>query len=83
MRFTYNLSAYVFRVLGALALLWVVRMLWHRQSTATLLMALLFLIYPGFLSQPNCIYLCKRSISSMPGLSTKVIETINSLYYPK
>ncbi len=49
----YNLSAYVFRVLGALALLWVLNMLWPRQHTATFLMALLFLIYPGFLSQPN------------------------------
>ena len=49
----YNLSAYVFRVLGALALLWVLRMLWSRQRTATMLMALLFLVYPGFLSQTN------------------------------
>jgi len=49
----YNLSAYVFRMLGALALLWVLRMLWSRQHIATLLMALLFLVYPGFLSQTN------------------------------
>jgi hypothetical protein len=51
----YNLSAYVVRVAGALCLLWLVRMLWPRQRVATLLMALLFLIYPGFLSQPNAI----------------------------
>jgi hypothetical protein len=49
----YNLSACLFRVLGALALLWVLHRLWPRQHTATLLMALLFLVYPGFLSQTN------------------------------
>lgn len=51
----YNLSAYVFRVVGALALLWALDMLWPGKRTATTLMALLFLIYPGFLSQPNAI----------------------------
>ena len=51
----YNLSAYVFRVLGALALLWCLNMLWPGKRTATTLMSLLFLIYPGFLSQPNAI----------------------------
>jgi hypothetical protein len=51
----YNLSAYLFRLLGAFALLWSLRMLWPRQRSATLLIALLFLIYPGFLSQPNAI----------------------------
>jgi hypothetical protein len=49
----YNLSAVVFRLLGALALLWILRMLWSRERIATLLMALLFLVYPGFLSQTN------------------------------
>jgi hypothetical protein len=51
----YNLSAYLFRVFGALALLWVLRILWPPQHIATMLMSLLFLIYPGFLAQPNAI----------------------------
>jgi len=51
----YNLSAYFFRVVGALALLWSLNMLWPGKRTATTLMSLLFLIYPGFLSQPNAI----------------------------
>jgi len=51
----YHLSAFLFRVSGALALLWILYMLWPRQRTATLLTSLLFLIYPGFLSQPNAI----------------------------
>jgi len=49
----YNLSAYVFRVLGALALLWTLNLLWKKQRAAITAMALLFLIYPGFLSQTN------------------------------
>ncbi len=51
----YNLSAYFFRVVGALALLWSLNMLWPGKRTSTTLMSLLFLIYPGFLSQPNAI----------------------------
>jgi hypothetical protein len=51
----YNLSAYFFRVVGALALLWSLNMFWPGKRTATTLMSLLFLIYPGFLSQPNAI----------------------------
>ena len=31
----YNLSAYAFRVAGALCLLWLLRMLWPQQKTAT------------------------------------------------
>ncbi|MEW6239286.1 MAG: hypothetical protein AB1564_00560 [Chloroflexota bacterium] len=53
--FYYSLSAYFFRVVGALSLLWLLRLLWPAQRNATLLMAFLFLIYPGFLSQPNAI----------------------------
>lgn len=49
----YNLSAYLFRVLGALAFFWLLQQLWPHQTTFTLSMSLLFLIYPGFLSQPN------------------------------
>ena len=51
----YNLSAYVFRVFGALAFLWTLRMLWPRQRLTALIAATLFLIYPGFLSSPNAI----------------------------
>jgi hypothetical protein len=51
----YNLSAYFFRLLGAVGFYWLLGMLWPRQRIATTSMALLFLIYPGFLSQPNAI----------------------------
>jgi len=51
----YNLSAYVFRVIGALAFCWTLRKLWPKYPRSTTAMALFFLIYPGFLSQPNAI----------------------------
>jgi hypothetical protein len=51
----YSISAYVLRFLGAVSLLWLLRLIWPGQRRATLLAALLFLIYPGFLSMPNAI----------------------------
>lgn len=49
----YNLSAWAFRVLSALLLLWLLRMLWPGRSGWTFVMALLYMLYPGFLSQYN------------------------------
>ena len=49
----YNLSAWLFRVLSALLFLWMLRMLWPNRAGWTLSMALLYLLYPGFLSQYN------------------------------
>jgi len=51
----YNLSAYLFRFLGTVALFWSLDMLWRGRRSITVMIALLFLIYPGFLSQPNAI----------------------------
>lgn len=51
----YGLSAYLFRVMGGLALLWLLLMLWPRQKAMVAMTSLLFVIYPGFLSQPNAI----------------------------
>jgi len=51
----YNLSAYLFRFLGGICFYWVLRLLWPKQQTVTLLSAILFTIYPGFLSQHNAI----------------------------
>jgi hypothetical protein len=49
----YNLSAWGFRVISALLLLWALRMLWPGRTKATTAMSLLYLLYPGFLSQFN------------------------------
>ena len=49
----YNLSAYVFRLISALAFMWILRMLWPRRNRAAILASLIYMIYPGFLSQLN------------------------------
>jgi hypothetical protein len=51
----YALSAYFLRVLGSLALLWLLRIVWPARRRETFAAAVLFLAYPGFLSQPNAI----------------------------
>jgi len=69
----YNLSAYFFRVLSALGLLWLVRILWPRQRAAGTLMALLFLIYPGFLSQVEGIDYQSQMVSLAAGMFSIVL----------
>jgi hypothetical protein len=49
----YHLSAFVFRVLSGVGLLWICTQLWPRRHVSNLLIAILFLLYPGFLSQLN------------------------------
>ncbi|HNM37763.1 MAG TPA: hypothetical protein PKI33_11905, partial [Anaerolineales bacterium] len=49
----YHLSAFLFRVVSAVALFWIGNHLWQRRTTYNWLAALLFLVYPGFLSQVN------------------------------
>jgi len=51
----YNLTAYLFRVLGGASLLWILNILWPQKRFFILTTAVLFTIYPGFLSQPNAI----------------------------
>jgi len=51
----YNLSAFLFRLLSGLSLLWILRQVFPNQRWAALSASLLFLTYPGFLSQPNAI----------------------------
>lgn len=51
----YNLSAFLFRVLGGIALLGLLRRLWPGRPVAAIGMSVLFLVYPGFLSMPNAI----------------------------
>jgi hypothetical protein len=49
----YHLSAFVFRVLSAVGLLWICNQLWPKRDFSNLLIAVLFVLYPGFLSQLN------------------------------
>ena len=59
----YNLSALFFRFLSGVGLLWMLRLLWKKENRATLLIAVLFVIYPGFLSQFNGIDYQSQMIS--------------------
>ena len=78
----YHLSGYLWRLLSAIAFLWILRTIWPRQQTATLVMSTFFLIYPGFLSQINpidyqsqllALFLAMLSIA----LTVKTIQTNN------
>ena len=45
--------ALLWRFIGGLAFLWIIRLIWPRQKYLSTLMAVLFVLYPGFLSQPD------------------------------
>lgn len=47
--FPYHMMSFLWRVAGGLAALWLFRQLWARQRLATFMMALLFVLYPGYL----------------------------------
>lgn len=49
----WHLYALLWRFIGGLAFFWILRLLWPREKYLTTLMTVLFLVYPGFLSQPN------------------------------
>ncbi|OGN98856.1 MAG: hypothetical protein A2Z71_08370 [Chloroflexi bacterium RBG_13_50_21] len=51
----YSVGAFIMRCISALGFLWVLRMVWPREKRATFVAALLFVVYPGFLDQPNAI----------------------------
>ena len=51
----YNITAYLFRLLGGITLLWILQTLWPHRRFLVTTSALLFTIYPGFLSQHNAI----------------------------
>ncbi len=49
----YNLSAYFFRFLSGIGFFWILELLWSKQRRTNLSIAILFLLYPGFLSLTN------------------------------
>lgn len=49
----WHLYALLWRFIGGLAFFWIVRLLWPNQKYLTMLMTVLFIVYPGFLSEPN------------------------------
>jgi hypothetical protein len=51
--FSWQVYALVIRLLGAYALFWLLRILWSKQRFATTMIAILFVVYPGFVQQPQ------------------------------
>ncbi len=49
----WHLYALLWRFIGGLAFFWILRLLWPEHRYITTLMVILFMVYPGFLSQPN------------------------------
>ncbi len=49
----WHLYALLWRFIGGLAFFWILRLLWPKQKYLTTLMTVLFMVYPGFLSEPN------------------------------
>jgi hypothetical protein len=49
----WHLYALLWRFIGGLAFFWIVRLIWPGQKNLATVMTVLFLVYPGFLSQPN------------------------------
>ena len=45
--------ALMWRAIGGLAFFWILRLIWPKEKYITTLMTVLFIVYPGFLSQPN------------------------------
>src|SRR5690606_568559 len=74
----YHLSAFLFRVISAAALFWIGNQLWQRRSTYNWLAALLFLVYPGFLSQVNPIDYQSQIFSLVCGM-VSVALTLKAL----
>jgi hypothetical protein len=51
--FPYHIGIYLWRIFGGYSALWLFHLLWPRQRVANFSMALLFVIYPGFLWWPQ------------------------------
>lgn len=49
----WHLYALLWRFIGAMAFFWILRLVWPNNKYITTLMAVLFVVYPGFLSEPN------------------------------
>lgn len=49
----WHLYALGWRFIGGLVFFWILRLIWPNHKYITTLMVVLFIVYPGFLSQPN------------------------------
>ncbi len=78
----YHLAAYAYRAIAAAALLWILNRLWVGSKQANFSIALLFAIYPGFLSQTNAIdYQCQLLSLCLALISLAL--TVQAIFTPR
>jgi hypothetical protein len=80
----YHLTSFLWRFLGGLAALWLFNLLWPKQRTAALFMALSFMLFPGYLrwmegfeDQPRIASACLEALSFV--LTLKAIGSIRTI----
>ena len=80
----YHLTSFAWRFLGGLAALWLFRLIWPAHPRATMWMALLFVLFPGYLrwmegfeDQPSVASVCLEALSI--ALTLKAIGSTTSL----
>lgn len=49
----WHIFALLFRIMGAYAFYWILKLVWPQQKDLPILAAVLFVVFPGFLAQPN------------------------------
>ena len=49
----WHLATLAFRIAGALAFYWILNLVWPRLKHLSILAAMLFVVFPGFLAEPN------------------------------
>jgi hypothetical protein len=49
----WHIFALIFRISGAFAFYWILKLVWPKQRELPILAAMLFVVFPGFLAQPN------------------------------
>ncbi|MDO9088223.1 MAG: hypothetical protein Q7U53_18595 [Anaerolineaceae bacterium] len=49
----WHIFALIFRISGAFAFYWILKLVWPKQKELPILAAMLFVVFPGFLAQPN------------------------------
>ncbi|OJX45959.1 MAG: hypothetical protein BGO78_03475 [Chloroflexi bacterium 44-23] len=49
----WHIFALIFRISGAFAFYWILILVWPKQKELSILAAMLFVVFPGFLAQPN------------------------------
>ena len=72
----YNLAIAGLRFLGALGLLWSLRLIWPLARLQTLLVVLIFIVYPGFIQLPN-------ALEYMPHITSLCLFTFSVAFMVK